>query len=307
MLYAHWKEFGEEWCTPEAWKVEFENRGHNVTVYNLYHANGLLNPRTRIRQYSNEGFNSLVADTIKEKSFEIIYVLDYGPYQNLNLNKKVFPNSILIKESGDEPQSHRMHLQTAHQFDIVLSPDKRCVERYRQLGINAYWQPHFADERIFYGHLDIQPSFDLVSTCGPRGEVTTALEKEFGPQFENSRYYNGEAHALQLHKGKIVFQKSQHGEISRRPFEGMGVGRMVMTDRLDPKTGFQDLFIDGQDIVFYDDAKDCIDKAKYYLNHPTEMADIAFNGHCKVHSYHTVKARADELERIIEDFKASKS
>lgn len=100
MLFAHWKAFGEKWSTPEASEIELRSRGHNVDVYNLYHENGLLNPRTKERRYSYEGFNQLAADIRAGKPCDMIYVLDYGPDQNPFITKQGFPQQILVKEWG---------------------------------------------------------------------------------------------------------------------------------------------------------------------------------------------------------------
>jgi hypothetical protein len=299
MLYAHWKKFGEKWCTPESWKLEFEARGHKVDVYNLYHDDGALNPRKNVRRYSDEGLTALYWAHPTEK-YDVVYVLDYGPFQSLKLNEANFPGAILIKEAGDSPQSHNMHLQTAYLFDLVLTPDAECVEDYKRRGINALWQTHFADERVFYPRPEIVPCFDCVTTCGPRGNgLTETIKAELGDRFNNERYFYGEDHAKRLCMGKIVFQRSQFGEITRRIFEGMACGKMVLTDRLSSDKKLDQLFTDGVDIVYYDNAADAIEKIRYYSEHDAEREQIAANGFAKVMANHTVAARVSELEKAI--------
>jgi spore maturation protein CgeB len=75
---------------------------------------------------------------------------------------------------------------------------------------------------------------------------------------------------------------------------------MVLTDRLDPETRMEELFEDGQDIVYYDSADDAIDKVNYYTEHPQERERIAANGKRKVLGQHTVAHRVDVLEDVIE-------
>jgi hypothetical protein len=167
MLFAHWRDYGEKSSTPMSWEQEFIKMGHEVHVFNLYHDNGLLNPRTRTRDYSERELIELYWRIQKGEKFDAIYVLDYGPFQSAKLTKENFPGAVLIKESGDEPQSHRMHLQTAHQFDIVLTPDKQSVISYKARGINAIWQTHFADP-VFFPRPEIAVQWDVATTCGPR-------------------------------------------------------------------------------------------------------------------------------------------
>ena len=302
LLFAHWRNYGETWSVPEALVHELEFRGHEVIVKNLYAWDGKLDLRQKIRKYSNEGFNQLVSEVNRGEHFDVIMVMDYGPWQCPLLNKSVFPNSVLIKESGDEPQSHKLHLQTAHQFDIVLSPDYPCVQDYYKRGIHAVWQPHFADERIFYPRPEIPIQFECVTTCGPRGNgLTEKIQQALGDRFNNERYFYGEDHPKRLSMGKIVFQCSQFKEITRRVFEGMACGKMVVTDKLPDYTHIDDLFIENEDIVYYSNDLEAIEKIKYYLENDKERERIARNGMEKVLSQHTVAARVDELETVIQE------
>jgi hypothetical protein len=299
MLFAHWRQFGETWSTPHSWQDEFIARGHEVTVYNLYHNNGELHRKTRMRQYSDEGLNQLHMDVTRGTHYDMIYVLDYGPWQSLRLSHKYFPDSVLVKECGDEPQANQLHYQTAPQFDIVLTPDKRCAANYCSIGVNAVWQTHFADTRIFYPRSDIPVAWDCVTTCGPRGNgLTDKIQAALGARFNNERYFFGEDHAKRLSMGKIVFQKSQYGEITRRVFEGMACGKMVITDRLSVDTGLSSLLTDGQDIVYYDNAEDAIEKIDFYANHDAAREAIAKNGYEKVFKYHSIGAKVSKLTSL---------
>lgn len=189
-----------------------------------------------------------------------------------------------------------MHAQTAHQYDLGVGPDWQSIELFRQHGINAHWQPHFADERIFYPRPEIQPIYSCITTCGPRGNgLTEQIQKALGDEFNNDRYFYGEEHAKRLSLGRIVFQKSQFREITRRPIEAMALKRMVITDRLPKETRMEELFQDQVDLVYYDSADDAIDKIRYYASHDEERERIALNGYNKVLQNHTVKNRVDQL------------
>jgi hypothetical protein len=301
LLYAHWEEFGEQASTPMTWRDELRRQGHEVDVYNLYAWNGKVNPKTRVHQYSDEGFIQLYWDIKKGKECDAIFILDYGPYQNRNLNKANFPGQVLIKEAGDTPQSYRMHLQTANQFDIVVTPDLASVEEYKKLNIKAYWQPHFADH-VFYPRPDLKPIAKVATSCGSRGAgLTEKLAKHFGNDFINNRVCNGDEHAELLNSGHIVFHKSAHTEIGRRIFEGMALKRMVLTDRLSPATGLQNLFTEDKEIVFYDDFDDCVAKIEHYSGNPELRDSIAEAGYRKVISGHTINHRVAELISLIDD------
>jgi hypothetical protein len=298
MLYASWEKFGEPWSTPQGIRTELESRGHDVRHYNLYHDDGEL-PQNGMRRYSNQGINSLLAE-MRAGQYEpdAVLVMDYGPWDAAQFDKRFFPDTVLLSEAGDEPQSHRQHFAKAARVHWVLSPDVECVNRYHNAGFNAVHWTHFADTRVFRPLDDVARVFDCVTTCGGR-RVTDKIQKKLGHRFNNERYFYGHDHAVRLNMGNIVFQCSQHGEITRRVFEGMACGRMVLTDRLREETGLSDWFVDGEDIVYYDDADDAVEKILYYSEHPEERERIAKNGYNAVMSDHTQVQRCNLIEDLI--------
>ena len=305
MLYASWEKFGEPWSTPQGIKTELESRGHEVRHYNLYHDEGRLNPVKKIRNYSNQGINELLEDMRLEIfSPDAVLAMDYGPWDAVQFDKRFFPGVVLLKEAGDEPQSHRQHLPAAPRVHVVLSPDRQCVERYNSFGYNAVYWTHHADTRIFYPRPDVPVEFDCVTTCGPRGGgLTEEIQKSLGASFNNERYFFGNDHAERLCMGNMVFQCSQYKEITRRIFEGMACGRLVLTDRLPQETGLSEMFVDGKDIIYYDNAKDAAEKIRYYASHDEERERIAQNGYAKVMAEHTQVQRCDVIEACIESAK----
>ena len=308
MLYASWEKFGESWSSPMGVRQELESRGHKISVYNLYHANGALHSKQKIRTYSNEGLNTLYADVRAGYQPDGIILFDYGVFDSQILGKSVLPNIPWILEMGDLPQSARMHATKINKFHAGFGPDAEAIEYFNRAGYNCKWITHWADERIFYPR-DIKPIYDCVSTCGGRkhykdgSNITEIISKSIGARFNNERYFFGDAHAERLHLGKIVFQASQWAEITRRIFEGMACKRMVLTDRLPENTRLQELFIDGQDIVYYDSPQDAIDKINYYSSHDDEREVIANNGFQKVMQHHTCKHRVDSILEILQETK----
>lgn len=298
MFYADWEKFGEPWNSCRGVRWEFESRGHDVRLYNLYHANGQLLPRKKVRSYSGDCFNRFADDYRRGYRPDAVLVMDYGPFDYVGMDRQYFPDVPFILEAGDTPQSFNVHMRKATKFHAVVTPDAESVTKFHENDVDALWMPHWGDHRIFHPNYDVKPQFDIVSTCGGRRH-TAAIKKELGDRFNNERYFFGEDHARRLLMGHIVFQCSQFGEITRRVFEGMACGRMVLTDRLRAETRLDELFEDGKDLVYYDDATDAVNKVNYYMAHPDERENIAARGHTKVMSTHTVSHRADMFEKLI--------
>ena len=298
LFYANWEAFGEPWSTPLGLRWELESREHDIRVYNLYHANGDFLPRKKIRSYSGDCFNRFSVDYRNGYRPDAVVVMDYGPFDYVGMDARFFPDVAFVLEAGDTPQSLQFHAQKVCKFHGVVTPDYESAKAFGTLGVDSEWMVHWADHRIFNPEEDVDPEFDVVSTCGGR-RVTAEIQEVMGSRFNNERYFYGRDHARRLRMGNIVFQCSQFGEITRRIFEGMACGRMVLTDRLNPSTHIVDLFVYGEYVVFYDDAKDAIDKINYYTNHPDEREAIAANGLRKVMEGHTVSHRVDQLEELI--------
>jgi hypothetical protein len=311
LFYANWEKFGEPWSTPLGVYHELLRRQHEITKYNLYHNDGDFLPGTNRRTYSGDCFNKFNRDYQFGYRPDALILMDYGPFDYVGCDKQYFPDIPFILEAGDCPQAFRIHAQKAGKFHGVVTPDYESAEMFSQLGIISKWMPHWADHTMFHDNYKVDQKFGVVTTCGSRNKngedgdksTTDLIKDALGDDFNNERYFYGEDHPKRFCAGKIVFQCSQHSEITRRIFEGMACGKLILTDRLPDITHINDLFEENKHIVYYDDAEDAIQKAKYYLENDTEREAIASAGKSKVLSQHTVSHRVDELEDLIKEIK----
>ena len=82
-----------------------------------------------------------------------------------------------------------------------------------------------------------------------------------------------------------------------RMFEVTGVGSCLLTDN---KKNMSDLFIPDSEVIVYDNPEDCIEKAKWLLNHEDERKRIALAGQQRTLKFHTVEERCKTIIGIIE-------
>ena len=118
---------------------------------------------------------------------------------------------------------------------------------------------------------------------------------------------DSEEHTEFLNSGMMVLQHSRWGEVTRRIFEGMACGKMVLCDRLDKSKKLDELFVDGEDIVYYDDMIDCINKMNEYSSNDKLRNKIAENGYKKVLENHTQIQRVDFIIDKFNEWKDSQS
>jgi hypothetical protein len=279
----------EEWSTPLSIIREFESRGWEVDIISI--------GSNRSGQYYDRDIKNWLATNPKT---DLVMYMDWGRFDSPLLNK-AYVKAFWVQESGDDPQNFSM--PKAEKFHITLTPDVTSCEQYKSLGINVFWWNHFADTRIQYP-MEVQPEFIAVSTRGRGGsQFLDTLENHSNGMFSNQNGMMGIEHSEFLQKGLMVVQNSRHGEITRRIFEAMACGKMVLTDRLHESKKLHELFEDGKEIVFYGDIIDCINKMNEYgANHEKREA-IAKAGMEKVLANHTQVQRVDLILEQFEKFK----
>jgi hypothetical protein len=283
-------EYGDEkWSTPGSLMSEFKSRGHDVSRYHLTHS------ETRLLPYQN-------LDIIITMDWKGI---DIPPSTHDQLDDSIF----MIRENADTPQNYQKHLPHLHRYDLLLTPDYTSSEAYKALGHDCVWFNHFADTTIHtqYRGTDTYPR--VRSTRGQNGsEFMYHLESVMPNTFINRNGMIGKEYGQFLNNADIVLQNSRWHEITRRIFEGMACCRMVLTDRLPADTHIDDLFIENEDIIYYDGFADCISKINYYLcdEGAAERWRIAKNGYDKVKANHTQVQRADLIIAKYNEWKTKK-
>lgn len=84
--------------------------------------------------------------------------------------------------------------------------------------------------------------------------------------------------------------------IPLRIFDIMGAGGFVLTNYQEE---LLDYFIDGRDLVIYENIEDLQDKIRYYLQHEDERQQIAFNGCKAMKEFHNYSLRIDKIMKIV--------
>ena len=278
---------GEIWSTPMALLNEFKERGWETEII-------------PIRANDDSALQLWIQQDIPT---DIVLFMDWGRIDSKWLDKSLKPNSFWIQESGDDPQNFERNYPKANRFHYTITPDKQSAQEYRNRGINAEWVNHFADTKVQFP-MNLEPKYVAVTSRGGGGSefldyLTNWAEGAIG----NRNGMGPKEHTEFLNSGIMVIQNSRHKEITRRLFEGMACGKLVLTDNLPPETGLRDIFIEGEDIVYYDDMFDCIEKMNYYNENEEERERIAHNGMMKVlHNYTQVQV----VDKLIAEYEKNR-
>ncbi len=274
---------GEQWSTPMALLNEFKERGWE----------------TQIVKTNDIDLKNWVDS---KPQTDIVLFMDWGRFDSQYLNKELVP-AFWIQESGDDPQNFERNSPKADRFDFTITPDKQCAEAYKKMGINAEWINHFADTAVQFP-MNLEPQYVAVTTRGfGNSQFLDYLTNWAEGAVGNRNGLGPKEHTEFLNSGLMVVQNSRWKEITRRIFEGMACGKMVLTDRLPEETGLSEMFIDGEDIVYYDEMFDCIEKMNYYNENEEERERIAHNGMMKVlHNYTQIQV----VDKLIEAYERSR-
>ena len=280
----------ENWSTPLSLLNEFKERGWETEIVSI-----TANDDSALQLWIQQDIPT-----------DIVLFMDWGRIDSKWLDKSLKPNTFWIQESGDDPQNFERNYPKASRFHYTITPDKVSAQEYRNRGITADWVSHWADTAVQFP-MNLESKYVAVTTRGLGNSpfldyLTEWAEGSIG----NRNGLNAEEHTKFLNSGLMVIQNSRWKEITRRIFEGMACGKLVITDRLAEETGLSEMFIDGEDIVYYDEMFDCIEKMNYYNENEEERERIAHNGMIKVlHNYTQIQV-VDKLIMEFDNFKKIK-
>ena len=292
-IYAYER---EEWSTPMSLAKEFRSLGWYVDFVSI--------GSNRLRNWNDSQLNEWVESNPKT---DIVLFMDWGRFDSPKLDKKYLSTAFWIQESGDDPQNFDKNFPKSKKFDVTFSPDADAVEEYKRRGINAWWWTHFADTRVQFP-IENKPEYVAVTTRGVgNSQFLDTITQHGDGTIGNQNNLDYKEHTEFLNKGLMVIQNSRYGEITRRIFEGMACKKLVLCDRLAKSKRLHELFQEGEEIVFYDDIVDCVNKMNYYVENPEERERIANNGYEVVTEYHTQKQRVDFIIKKWKEWRNSPS
>jgi len=271
---------GEEWSTPMSLINEFKKREWEVEI--------IKTNDTDLKNWVDS-----------KPQTDIVLFMDWGRFDSEYLNKDLV-SAFWIQESGDDPQNFERNYPKANRFHLTITPAANACEEYKKRGINAKWITHWADTAVQFP-MNVEPKYVAVTTRGLGGSqfldyLTNWAEGAIG----NRNGLNAKEHTEFLNTGLMIIQNSRWKEVTRRLFEGMACGKMILTDRLSDEAKLNELFIEGEEIVLYNDMFDCIEKINYYNENEQERERIAFNGMQKVLNNYT---QIQVVDKLIEEWK----
>jgi glycosyltransferase involved in cell wall biosynthesis len=283
---------GEEWSTPVSLLLAFKEKGWDIELVSIgSNSRGF---------YTDEQLRLWLKDNPKS---DMVIFMDWGRFDSPLLDKSFIPSAFWVQESGDDPQNFDRNSTKSSRFHLTFTPDHDSYSEYKKMGRNVIWRTHWACPRTQYP-IPTEPEYVAVTSRGYGSSSVLDILTDAGKgSFGNRNGMAAEEHTKFLNSGLMVVQHSRWGEITRRIFEGMVCGKLVLTDRLNESKKLHELFEEGKEIIFYENVDELVALMHYYNDHPEEREKIAEAGRKKVLEHHTSDIVADTLIKEWKEWK----
>jgi len=213
----------------------------------------------------------------------------------------------------------------APSYDHVFTASEKAIGMYKEIGCEKVHFLPFACEPTVHKKLNpfneehtvINLNVVFVGTYTQRrSRLIKALERArikvevYGPYW---RYFKrgsnvhegvyGPEMVKVFNSAKIVLNIHMEDDlpykVNMRTFESTGCGSFLLIDK---PYGLEKMFIYGSELVFYEDEKELIELAKYYLEHEDERIKVGERGGERAYREHTYEERVKKLVSVIDVF-----
>lgn len=224
------------------------------------------------------------------------------PFHTLNINALPCPSACYLIDSHMNIKFHKFW---SKEFDYVFIAQREYINEFKEAGIeNVFWLPLGCDPGI-HGRKQVEQQHDITFVGGIQpGSRREQLLEKLSQHFNvtKKRAYRDEMSET-YSAGKIVFNNAIKNDLNMRVFEAMCTGSLLITDNA-KKSGQDELFIDGEDLVVYND-DNIIEVFEKYLADDDERKMIAERGRETVLNAHTYLHRMRELVAVVKGEKES--
>ncbi|HET9942385.1 MAG TPA: glycosyltransferase, partial [Terriglobia bacterium] len=208
-------------------------------------------------------------------------------------------------------------------YDLMVSSLPNFVQRFRSHGLKAELVRLAFEDTILARLPHRKPSIDVsfVGTLSADHESRRTLLETVGKNLDLRiwgridpswavdspvrRHHRGDAWGKEMY---TILQESRitlnyHIDLAEnyannlRLFEATGVGTLLLTDN---KSNIHDLFEPGKEVAVYNSPEECMELARYYVEHESERDAIAKAGQKRTLQGHTYKLRMRELAALLE-------
>ena len=233
--------------------------------------------------------------------YDLYLRIDHGDYAK-DLPDRLAPRAFYIVDAHLARSWEQIRRQ-ALRYDVVFCAQRQAAARLPR----AHWVPLACDPQV-HGRRQAELRYELafVGTDGgvPRKFILEELRERFPRSFIGRAPY--ERMAEIYGQSKVGFHYIEctsplKDHVSMRVYEVLASGTMLLANAL-AAGAFEAVGLrDRQELVVCRSLRECIELARYYLDHDEERRRIAAAGCRVVTERHTYHHRAAEIARILQE------
>lgn len=189
------------------------------------------------------------------------------------------------------------HINTCNnnKIDIVLNAIESHSKYFR--GFKTVYLPNAYPDDLIFPKPEIEKNIPI-GFCG--NWVNRADWINSIPNIKKDIMVIGDDMVNTINSYKIHFNRNMADDINYRTFETLGCKTFLLTNQTE---NLENLFKIGEHLEVYTAKFDLQNKIKTFLNEPEWREEIADNGYQHVKKNHTYVNRAQEILKIIKDYK----
>ena len=302
--------------------LSFEHYNFYETLVHMGHAVSYFDFGTLSRELGRAGMNRRLLETARAEKPDLIFSVligdefDFDTWCELASTGPVTLNWF----TDDHWRFENFSQLWAPCFHWVVTTSQRALAKYKQHGIRNVIKSQWACNHFTYRPQELPLVYDVSfvgMAHGDRREVMRALERagitarvwgsgwdagrldqsEMLRVFSQSKINLNFTNAINIpRKRRIMLWKNwrrhANNQIKGRTFEIPGCGGFLLTGDAE---NLRDYYADGKELVIFRNTDDLIHKAKYYLAHEQERAQIARAGCARTLRDHTYEKRFREI------------
>jgi len=199
----------------------------------------------------------------------------------------------------DTHMDYEKHLHIARIFDITFVAQKEFVIRLIQNGIQqVFWLP-LAFEPSLHPLIPRQRIYDIAYVGSDNAQIHPMRHRILAQlRLHFPKMWSGKASPKEMGEiyaqSRLVFNKSVNNDVNMRFFEAMGAGAVLLTDPI-YENGLEELFIEDQHYLRYEDENQIVDLVSVALSNPQKLAIIGRQARLEILSKHTYLHRVVQL------------
>ena len=209
------------------------------------------------------------------------------------------PKILWLQDSVEANQEANFIIQTkAPLFDLVYSFNKAELPFYKQFNKNSHYLP-LASCVDVHGEINIEKTIDVGFVGNLNNNRINMINHLLNLNIPIQYSYNMDKYTEIIGRTKINLNIGiTNSGYQQRVFEILCAGGFLLTNKVID----ENLFIDKEHLVYYNDFNHLYELLCYYIDKPEEMVRIANNGQKEVlekHQYiHRIKEIIDKVNNI---------